>query len=187
MAKRVFRSKRVRERLAARVVEPLGPVLPSVAARLGERSCSPQAVRLRPARLGATSSDAVLLDFGAHLRDVHGMTPGTCEEYCRMAQRLLKAKYGAEARDLAGLVPDDVARFVSDYAARVGPGTARQLATGLRAFLRWLQFRGFCNARLVAAIPAFRTGGWYRSEAADGRADPSPAGRVRSLHGCGPA
>jgi len=99
-------------------------------------------------------SDELVASFRAHLRDVCGMASTTCDEYCRVARSFLQAKYGEEEpRDLALLAPSDVVGFVSDYAARVSSGTARQVATVLRAFLRWLQLRGVCDARLAAAVP----------------------------------
>jgi integrase len=81
------------------------------------------------------------------------MASATCDEYCRIAWWFLQAEYGQGATDLARIAPSDVVAFVSDYAGRVSRGTARQVATALRGFLRWLQFRGLCDARLVAAVP----------------------------------
>lgn len=220
MLQRVFRSSRVLERLRSGV---LGPMIEALAARLHERSHSPQVIRKyirgvghfshwlgaegvgprswdedtvrrfteehlprcgcavpvgEPSSLTRTAvghllellrerygvppprrpsakepSDELVASFRAHLRDVCGMASTTCDYYCRVARWFLQVKYGEEPRDLALLAPSDVVGFVSDYAARVSSGTARQVATALRAFLRWLQLRGVCDARLAAAVP----------------------------------
>lgn len=105
-----------------------------------------------PARR-ATAEPAELASFRSHLREVCGMAPATSDEYCRVARWFLCAQDGQGARDLARLAPNDVVEFVSDYAGRVSRGTARQVATALRGFLRWLQFRGLCDGRLVGAVP----------------------------------
>ena len=42
-----------------------------------------------------------------------------------------------------------------DRSRRCGAGTTQKLITSLRAFLRYLRFRGLCSSDLDQAVPAF--------------------------------
>jgi len=114
----------------------------------------PVAPRPRPHDAHREWSDEVVERFETHLRDVCGMAATTRDHYCRVVRSFLEATCGAGPRDVSLLAPRDLIEYVSDYAARVSPGTARQAATILRAFLRSLHLQGLCHARLVAAVPS---------------------------------
>ncbi len=99
------------------------------------------------------SADGLATAFESYLRCTCGVASTTWKEYGRVARAFLQSKYGDGPVDLSTLSSNDLAAYVSDYATRVRPGTVKALATALRSFLRWLQFRGVCDARLVAAVP----------------------------------
>lgn len=120
---------------------------------LRERGDAPSA-RPRPIDARRRWSDEVLARFETHLRDICGMADESCSYYCSAVRSFLQAKYDTGIGDLSLLVPSDIVCYISNYAARVSPGTARQTATILRAFLRSLQLQGLCDARLVASVPS---------------------------------
>lgn len=91
-------------------------------------------------------------EFGCHLRKTCGFSDGTCCRYTAHARQFLRWKAEGEV-DLAGIGPADLIGFVSEHAFHHKPKTSKLVCSALRAFLRFLQLRGLCDARLVCAVP----------------------------------
>lgn len=96
--------------------------------------------------------DRLLAAFEKHLGTVGGATLQTRREYTRYAREYLEDRHGATV-NVADLRAADLIDFVVERAARCAAGTAKLVATSLRSFLRFLQMKGLCDPRLVAAIP----------------------------------
>jgi integrase/recombinase XerD len=107
----------------------------------------------RGAAVPRTSLDSLLAAFDAHLQHVRGATKQTRREYGRYVREFLKDRLGTARIDVTDLGPRDLIQFVAERAKRCKPGTAKLVATSLRSFLRFLQMKGHCDARLVAAVP----------------------------------
>ena len=56
---------------------------------------------------------AELQRYNVHLRDVHGLAPGTRSGYLRIAGRLLHQRFDGDHVDIATLQPSDIRRFLT--------------------------------------------------------------------------
>jgi site-specific recombinase XerD len=100
-----------------------------------------------------TSLDSLLAAFDTHLQTARGATQQTRREYGRYVREFLKDRSGTARINVADLGARDLIHFVAERAKHCKPATAKLVATALRSFLRFLQMRGSCDARLVAAVP----------------------------------
>jgi integrase/recombinase XerD len=96
-------------------------------------------------------SDAELVeDYRDWLVTERGLAPKTIAYYVPAARLLLAEQGGRDVRDLT-LV--EVTEFMVRQSRRLARGTARNLAAGLRSFLRWLHVRGYLDRQLAQAVP----------------------------------
>lgn len=104
--------------------------------------CSSGADRLEP---------ELILSFRDWFRQHRGAAESTLHQYARGAAALIEA-LGA---DPSCWNARQVRQFMLDRSRHCGAGTTQKLITSLRAFLRYLHFRGLCSADLDQAVPAF--------------------------------
>ena len=99
--------------------------------------------------------DGLIGAFGKYLRGVCGVTEYTCKVYGRYAEKLLRGGCAARKRtDLRALDPRTLNGCLAEYAETYQPATLKAIASALRAFLRFLQFRGLADATLLGAVPS---------------------------------
>ena len=99
--------------------------------------------------------DGLVRDFGRHLLDVCGLAEPTCQQYVQRAEELLRRGGRAGERvDLRALNPRTLNDCLNRYARHYRPVTLKGIASALRAFLRFLQFRGLVDAALLGAVPS---------------------------------
>ncbi len=91
--------------------------------------------------------------FEIHLRSTCGATPSTSSVYTRFVRQFLEGKYGSGPINVRAIKRRDLVSFIEEKAVRYKPSTAQHAATALRSYLRFLQMSGFCEARLIAAVP----------------------------------
>jgi site-specific recombinase XerD len=109
------------------------------------------------APLSTYSIGEELRGYDDHLRDVHGLSPGTRRGQIRVAGRLLRQHFGNGRVDLAKLRRSDIRQFLAaELQAHRTPSHASVLAAGLRSYLR---YRSTCSdsvgaLRAVIASPA---------------------------------
>jgi site-specific recombinase XerD len=107
-----------------------------------------------PPVLVARRPDQVLEDdFKEHLVTERGLAVRTVEHYTEAAHAFLAACPRKEGRVWSALTAGDVLTFVRRRAETRIPGHMQQLCTGLRAFLRYLRFRGEIQSDLAASVP----------------------------------
>jgi integrase/recombinase XerD len=123
----------------------LGHLLRIVAARGSKGSGTPTAL---------TSIEAVIQVFDQYMRDACGLATATRLYRRRYAREFLAVKFGRRPVDFHQLGPADPMGFVADYAARCSPATAQVVGSSLRCFLRFLQWKGWCDSRLAQAVPS---------------------------------
>ena len=91
--------------------------------------------------------------YDEHLRDVHGLSPGTRRGYLRVAGRLLCQRFGNDNVDIAKLHPSDIRQFLAEeLAAHKTPSHASVVAAGLRSYLRYRSTCGDSIGTLTAVI-----------------------------------
>jgi site-specific recombinase XerD len=119
-----------------------------------------------PAGSHATSPaiEAIIQEFDHYMQQRGGLAENTRRYRCRYARELLQATFGRGLIDWKRLTPALVMAFVAEYARRCSPATGRVAATAISSLLRFAQFHGFCDARLVRAVP--RLPSWKRQRSA---------------------
>ena len=107
-----------------------------------------------PPVVAARGRDQVLEDdFKKYLVTERGLAVRTVEHYAEAAHAFLTACPCDGHRDWGALTAGDVLTFVRRRAQMWIPGHMQQLCTGLRAFLRYLRFRGELHRDLAASVP----------------------------------
>ena len=106
---------------------------------------------LAPARVPTGPEPELIVSFRDWFRQHRGAAESTLHQYARGAAALI---------DTLGADPScwnavQVRKFMLDRSRRCGAGTTQKLITSLRAFLRYLRFRGLCSSDLDQAVPAF--------------------------------
>jgi len=106
-----------------------------------------------PAAAVAKGAIQILEDeFTQYLAKDRGLAARTIEHYGEAAHAFLMALPDAERR-LGTLTAADVLGFIQRRAETRKPVHMQQLCTGLRAFLRYLQFRGKTRTDLARSVP----------------------------------
>jgi len=103
-----------------------------------------------PAAKSGVAEPALVTDFRHWFRTHRGVTEPTLRLYCRGAADLLQTL----GEDLGVWSIQAVRQFLLDRSSQCGAGTTQKLITSLRAFLRFLSFRGYTRTDLHLAIPA---------------------------------
>jgi len=93
---------------------------------------------------------ALVTAFRDWFRTHRGATQPTLRLYSRGASELVHGL----GDDVSQWRPQIVRKFLLDRASRCGAGTTQKLITSLRAFLRYLSFRGEARDDLDLAVPA---------------------------------
>lgn len=98
-----------------------------------------------------TPSADLLAAFQRFLLDERGLAPGTVQNYVVVASLLLREYFGTGDVRLTDLTSADVVRFVSAQCQLHHSGN---IASGLRAFLRYGHLEGLTTGSLAEAIPS---------------------------------
>lgn len=111
---------------------------------VGNRVCPSEAVQ------GASAEPALVTAFRDWFQTHRGVKEPTLRQYARGAADLLQTLGENVGQWNAQTVRD----FLLERASRCGAPTTQKLITSLRAFLRYLDFRGESREDLALAIPA---------------------------------
>lgn len=105
----------------------------------------------------ATDIDRVITDFAYHLQRNQGLAVATVDTYTRLARQFLDWRFGQADVCLQDLRPSDSIAFIRQESKRMAPPAVKGVATGLRSFLRFCEFRGEVPAGLAASVPSVAT------------------------------
>jgi site-specific recombinase XerD len=92
-------------------------------------------------------------EFGAYLLSERGLAARTIEHYTEAAHTFLEWSTASDVQKVKEWNAADVLTFVQRRAACRLPVHMQQLCTGLRAFLRYLCFRGYTESDLSKCVP----------------------------------
>lgn len=92
----------------------------------------------------------LVASFREWLQRHRGVAEPTLRQYCRGATDLLNTL----GEDLSHWNAQQIRTFLLDRANQCGKNTTEKLITAMRAFLRYLSFRGLCRIDLDQAVPA---------------------------------
>ena len=97
--------------------------------------------------------DAVIRNFDQYMESICGLSISTRRYRRRYAREFLIKNFGRGAVKWDQLCPGRIMKFVTDYARRCTPATGEVAASAIRSLLRFGQFHGLCNDRLIRAVP----------------------------------
>ena len=95
--------------------------------------------------------------FERYLRDDRGLARTTIHRSITTARQFLVGRFGSGEVHLCALRAADVVEFIQRESRRMQPCAVKNVVTGLRAFLRYAQYRGEVGANLVASVPSVAT------------------------------
>ena len=97
----------------------------------------------------------IVYDFERYLQQTVGVREPTRRQYIRYVQQFLREIFSTVSQiELNNLRPDDLIHFMMKQKNYYEIPSLKAMTTALRSFLRFLQMKGLCEARLVKAIPA---------------------------------
>ena len=92
--------------------------------------------------------------FAQYLSHERGLSPETLTTYIPLVRCFLSNCFKADTIRLEKLCPKDITAFILSYTQSVKRSTAKLMVTSLRAFFRYLRFRGQIATDLAAFVPA---------------------------------
>ncbi len=98
--------------------------------------------------------DTLVEAYKQHQRRTRGLREQTLHGYERMVRPFVRTVLRDDPIDPTRFSPSDVMEFVASMRGRYSPRSMKTVRTALRSFFRFLRFKGFCDKRLEAAIPA---------------------------------
>lgn len=119
------------------------------------RHCGGARQSVRQAAGRKPALERTVTEYDAHLDNACGLAPATRQYRRRYALEFLRFVFGARPLDWRHIRPDVVHDFVARYGTTGRIAAAQVAAISLRSSLRWLQFQGRVDARVVAAVPHF--------------------------------
>lgn len=97
----------------------------------------------------------LISEYGKHLQQAIGVSESTRHQYIHYVQRFLNEKFTDVFQDKPiNLQPSELIQYVIKQREHHHVPVLKSMLTALRSFLRYLQLKGLCEARLVNAIPS---------------------------------
>jgi site-specific recombinase XerD len=109
-----------------------------------------------------TPHDKLLDDFQQYLAQERALCEKTRKTYLPYVRKFLCEKFDGVTVDFSQLCAQDITRFVRLHAQDGSCSHAKNMTNALRAFLRYLHFRGDLAADLAACVPS--VAGWSLSD-----------------------
>ncbi len=100
-----------------------------------------------------TAADDLAARYERHLQAQQGLAATTIKRYRTIARRFLQERFGCGAVDLRTLSAGDMIAFMQRRANFLQPPALKCVATAMRSFLRYAQYRGDVTTALAAAVP----------------------------------
>lgn len=104
--------------------------------------------------LAVTPADELAASFAEHLQHERGLAATTIGYYRTLARDFLAHRFGSDDINLGAIRATDVIDFVRREARRLRARGLKNVVNGLRAFLRYAQYRGEIKSALINAVPA---------------------------------
>jgi site-specific recombinase XerD len=91
--------------------------------------------------------------FRQYLSQERGLSVSTQRNYTRFAHQFLRERFGRGSLELSALSATDVTGFIRRHAHERSARSAQHIVGSLRAFLRYLRYRGEITTDLAACVP----------------------------------
>lgn len=136
---------------------PTARTLASLLGYLRELGVTPEPV---PSSIG-TPLEELIGRYRGYLLGERGLAEGTVDYYIDAARLFLSGQRPIDRLDWEHLSLGDVVGFATRECPRRSVGSAKNLLTGLRSLLRFMQLEGLTTAPLAQAVPS--AAGWRGS------------------------
>lgn len=94
-------------------------------------------------------------EYGQHLQRARGVSESTRHQYIHYVKRFLNETFtDVFPEKLRHLQPSDLIEYVIKQKEHYHEPVLKSMLTALRSFLKFLQMKGLCGARLVKAVPS---------------------------------
>jgi len=104
----------------------------------------------------------IINNFDKYLQDTLGATKNTRRKYILYVKQFLKERFPTISQDeLPNIKPSDLMQFILNQRNHYKVPSLKAMSTALRSFFKYLQMKGFCDEKLVNAIPTVP--GWKYS------------------------
>jgi integrase/recombinase XerD len=118
-------------------------------------------IQAPPLEVDSSPVGELIGEFARFLSSERGLSPATLINYLPIIRRFLAKQVAGGVLHLDELRAADIHRFIVHHAQSGSRGSAKNLVTALRSFLRFLQQRGVIMADLAGAVPG--VAGWRLS------------------------
>jgi integrase/recombinase XerD len=105
-----------------------------------------------------TPAEQLVTDYSSYLHQERGLAARTISRYTWVARLFLAKQHSAAGKELSGLNAQGVIHFIQSASGDSSAPQAKNVATGLRSFLRYTRYRGYTKLDLAAAVP--RVASW---------------------------
>lgn len=106
----------------------------------------------------ATPVERLVNDYSSYLHQECGLAAPTISQYIRVSRLFLMKERIGKTKGLSGLRAQRVIRFIQGASGDCSASHAKNVAKGLRSFLRYARYRGYIKLDLAAAVP--RVANW---------------------------
>lgn len=97
----------------------------------------------------------LIREYGKHLQQTIGVSESTRHQYIHYVQRFLSETFTDDFQNkLINLRPSELIQYVIKQREYCNEPVLKSLLTALRSFLRFMQMKGLCGARVVNAVPS---------------------------------
>lgn len=103
-----------------------------------------------------TEHEAIFQAFSDYLGKERGLTPASVVAHLPVVRQFLQELCPSGAADLGKLSQEDVIRYIERHASDWSAGTGKTMCWSLRAFLRYVYFKGLVSIALADCVPSIR-------------------------------
>ena len=97
--------------------------------------------------------EVAIANFKQYLAQERGLSVSIQSDYTGFAHQFLRERFGRGSLDLSALSATDVTGFIRRHAHERSARSAQHIVGSLRAFLRYLRYRGEITTDLAACVP----------------------------------
>jgi site-specific recombinase XerD len=110
-----------------------------------------------PASLPPISpQDQIFAEFSHYLQNERGLSPKSIVRHLPVIRRFLREVCPAGASDLGRISQEDVIGYIEHHARDWSAGSGKAMCWSLRAFLRYLHYKGQNQLALAGCVPSIR-------------------------------
>lgn len=103
-----------------------------------------------------TQHELIFQAFSDYLEKERGLAPASVWRHWPIVRQFLREFCPSGTSDLGALGQEDIIRYIERHASDWSASTGRAMCWSLRAFLRYLHFKGVISLQLADCVPSIR-------------------------------